>query len=81
MSFVETISQARRGYVNTPILVEIHRKGFMYYTVEVSKGPTSLEDGYNHTLTSVYKARERAEELVDEFLTGTGNPRVVWREF
>jgi len=81
MNFVEKISCARKEYVNTPILVQIYRKGFMFYIIEVSKGPTSFREGHNHEFTSIYKARERAEELVDEFLTGTGNPRVEWEEF
>ena len=79
-SFEQTIHQARRGYLTTPILVEIFREGFMFYVVEVSKGPTKLVHGYNHDLNNIHQARRMAHEMVEKLQTPSSNYRVKWKE-
>jgi phosphopantothenoylcysteine synthetase/decarboxylase len=80
-SEMRKISKARRGYMLSPILVEIYRKGFLYYLVEVSRGPTILSTGEDHELTTLWKAREAAWKLVEKFKHDTANNRIKWVEF
>lgn len=77
--FERKIHKARRGFISSPIFVKICRRGFMFYTVEVQKGPTIMCDGTNHNLTTRKKAIERAEEIIENFITPKSNFRVVWK--
>ena len=78
--FESVIHRLRRRYIKTPIQITITRQGIMYYTIEVRKEPTTLYYGYDHTLTTLYKARKKAHEVIDQFKTPNSNYRVDWRE-
>lgn len=79
-TFENKIFGMRRSYIKAPILVQIFRKGLMFYTVQVSKGPTCLSFGEDHSLTTLMKARKKAEELVENFITKNSNFKVIWKE-
>jgi len=79
--FERRIHKARRRFVSSPIFVTIRRSGFMFYTVQVRKGPTTINDGEKHTLTTRKKAIERAEEIIENLKTSKSNFRVIWEEY
>ena len=80
-STMKRISKARRGYMLSPIFVEIYRAGFMFYIVEVSRGPTVLREGDDHSLTTIYKAQDVAWDLVEKLKSPNARNQVLWEEF
>lgn len=77
---MKKISIARRKFITSPIKVSIYRQGILYYIVEVGKGANTIRHGYNHDLTTLSKARKKAEEMVETFKSLNSNYRVQWKE-